>query len=70
MDLAETKRERVLEALGQRARRGDNQYGGPATVAGPETTADIANGAGVSERTWQNRTKVGRALGPEGNAEE
>lgn len=62
------ERERILEALGQRARRGgsgSNQYESkPATAAGlQKTTADIAREAGVSERTWQNRAKIGRGLG-------
>ncbi len=36
-----TKRESVLEALGKRAQRGDNQYGAD-TVSAPLTTEDIA----------------------------
>jgi ParB-like chromosome segregation protein Spo0J len=70
------ERERVLEAMGERAKRGDNRHsrpatvagldqdGAPATVAGARTTADVANEAGMSERSWQQRTKIGRALGP------
>lgn len=59
------ERERVLEAMGVRAKRGDNQHGGgPATVAGPQTTtATIAQEAGMSERSWRNRVKIGRGLG-------
>ncbi len=35
-----------------RARVGDNQHGGTATVAVPKTTADVAKEAGMSERSW------------------
>ena len=49
------RRNELLEALGMRAKVGDNQYsGGPATVAGPpKATADIVEEMGVSERTAQ-----------------
>ena len=57
------ERERVLAALGQRASRGDNQHGGPATVAGPKTTEQLARAAGMSGRTWRDRTKIGREMG-------
>ena len=56
------ERERVLAVLGQRASRGDNQHGGPVTVTGPNTTASLAQEAGVSERTWQRRTEIGRDM--------
>lgn len=58
------ERERVLEALGMRKKSGDNRFSSPATVAGLLTTEDLAREAGVSERTWQNRTRIGRSLGP------
>lgn len=62
------ERERVLEAMGQRRAEGgsgSNQHGSnPATAAGfQKTTADVANEAGVSERSWQGRVKIGRGLG-------
>ncbi|WP_273845442.1 MT-A70 family methyltransferase [Rubrobacter calidifluminis] len=64
------ERERVLAALGQRAKRGaqagnkNASKNEPATVAGSfPTTADIAKEAGMSERTWQGRVKIGRSLG-------
>ncbi len=47
----------ILEAL-------EGRHSNPATVAGLEkTTADIAKEAGMSERSWRNRTKIGRGLG-------
>ncbi len=54
--------------MGQRAKgggTGSNQYkSNPAAVAGlQKTTADIAKEAGMSERSWRNRTKIGRGLG-------
>lgn len=61
------ERERVLEAMGRRARVGENQHG-PATVAGPKTTTVVANEAGMSERSWRQRTKIGRSLGPKTRA--
>ncbi len=58
------ERERVLEAMGQRAARGDNRHSRPATVAGLEKTTDeIAKQAGMSERSWQTRAKIGRSWG-------
>lgn len=60
------ERERVLEALGQRRSGG----GDPATVAGwgQKTTADVAKEAGMSERSWQTRVKIGKGLGPKTRA--
>ncbi len=58
------ERERVLEAMNQRATPRHNQHA-PATVAGAKTTADVAKEAGMSERSWQQRVKIGRSLGPE-----
>jgi len=68
------ERERVLEAKGERARRGDNRHSRPATVAGldestaSKTTADVAEEVGMSERSWRQRTKIGRSLGPKTRA--
>lgn len=61
------ERERVLEGLGQRATPKHNQHA-PATVAGAKTTADIANEAGMSERSWRQRVKIGKGLGPKTKA--
>ncbi len=59
------ERERVLEALGQRAKGGGyRREFDPDTVSGSKTTAEIAQEAGMSEKSWQRRTKVGRSLGP------
>ncbi len=55
------ERERVLEAMGQRARVGDNQHRGPATVAGPKTTADIAKEA-YTTRIAAPRTHICRTF--------
>lgn len=61
------ERERVLEGLGQRATPKHNQHA-PATTAGAKTTADIANEAGMSERSWRQRVKIGKGLGPKTKA--
>lgn len=58
------ERERVLKALGRRATPKNNQHA-PATVAGAKTTADVAKEVGMSERSWQQRVKIGEAFGPE-----
>jgi hypothetical protein len=52
---------------GERAERGDNRFSRPATVAGlePKTTPELAAAAGMSERTWQTRAKVGTRITPE-----
>lgn len=58
------ERERVLEAMGQRAKGGAGRKN-TAAAAGFSSTAEVAKEAGMSERSWQNRTKIGKALGPE-----
>lgn len=71
------ERERVLEALGRR--RGAGRHPNPATAAGLEdepprhddgakSTADVAAEAGMSERSWQQRAKIGKAFGPKTRA--
>lgn len=61
------ERERVLKALGVRAKVGAGR-GNTATVAGFSTTEDVAKEAGMSERSWLRRTKIGKALGPQTRA--
>lgn len=58
------ERERVLKGLG--LRRTSGRHSNPATAAGlDKTTADIAKEVGMSERSWQQRVKIGEAFGPE-----
>lgn len=57
------ERERVLDVLGQRARVGDNQHGGTDTVSVPKTTDQIAKASGMSDKSWQRRSKIGREIG-------
>lgn len=61
------RREQIMQAKGERAAAspGTNQYGEvPATVAGtsPKTTKQLAEEAGMSERTYQQRAKIGQKL--------
>ena len=63
------RREELLEAKGARAKAGDNQHtadedGGGATVAPPPaaTTAGMAQGLGLSERSAQIRLQIARNL--------
>lgn len=60
------RREEIMRAKGERAEGGfhGNRFVGPATVAGPRTTADLANDAGMSERTWRGRNRVGSSIKP------
>jgi len=61
------ERERVLEALGQR--RSSGRLPNPDTVSGlGKTTEEVARDAGMSDRSWQRRTKIGRSLGPQTSA--
>ncbi len=55
------ERERVLGAMGQRLKGRPEKS---ATVADFRTTPEIAAEAGMSGRSWQQRTKIGRSLGP------
>ena len=60
------RRDEILEALGLRAKRGDNQHiGGGEIISPPRTTADIAKEIGVSERTLQHNKQLARDLTPE-----
>ena len=60
------RRETLLKKKGQRAKAspGSNQHEVPVTVTGTKTTADLATEAGMSERTYQRRSKVGRDIAP------
>jgi len=43
------RRNQILEEMGLRAKRGDNQYsGGPEMISGPKTTADIGKLASIT----------------------
>lgn len=59
-----TEREAVLEALGKRAQRGDNQYGAD-TVSAPLTTEDIARELDKSGRTVRRYKDVAQRILPE-----
>jgi DNA-binding Lrp family transcriptional regulator len=60
------RRVEVLEALGLRAKAGDNQHAaGGAPGAPPQTTAGIAAEMGISERSVQERLQIARRLTPE-----
>jgi ParB family chromosome partitioning protein len=62
------ERDEILERLGLRAKRGDNQFGGGAENSPPppvKTTAELAKEAGVSERTLQVEKQISKALSPE-----
>jgi ParB-like chromosome segregation protein Spo0J len=62
------RREEIMQARGGRAKGGGDRRGyaksDPATVAGAleKTTADLAKEAGMSERTYRTRAKIGRDL--------
>ncbi len=62
------KRDEILEALGLRARSGENQHsqgGGEPNSPPPRTTASIAAEIGVNERTLQQNKQLARDLVPE-----
>ncbi|MCL2710566.1 MAG: ParB N-terminal domain-containing protein [Planctomycetaceae bacterium] len=60
------RRDEILEELGLRAKVGDNQHTrGGAVPAPPQTTANIAKEAGVSERVLQENKQLARDLVPE-----
>jgi len=60
------RRDEILEALGLRAKAGDNQHtGGGAESALPKTTAKIAKEINVSERVLQENKQLARKLEPE-----
>jgi hypothetical protein len=54
-----SERERLMGFAGERARAGDNQYGGTAKLAVPKTTRDIATEHGESERSYYRRKFIG-----------
>ena len=63
------RRDEILEAMGLRAKVGNNQHtGGGAESAPPQTTADIAKKAGLSERSLQENKQLARDLVPEAKA--
>ena len=61
------RRDEILEALGVRAKVGDNQYNqaGRAPGARSRTTESIANEIGVSKRALQENKQLARNLVPE-----
>ena len=59
------QRDEILEALGERAKVGDNQHtGGHAESARPKTTAAIAKEIGISKRVLQENKQLARYLIP------
>jgi N6-adenosine-specific RNA methylase IME4 len=60
------RRNQILEEMGLRAKRGDNQYsGGPEMISGPKTTADIGKEAGMTGRSISSRIQIARDIIPE-----
>jgi len=60
------RRDEILEALGLRAKCGDNRFTGRGASSAPlQTTADIAKDVGMSERTLQENKQLARNLIPE-----
>lgn len=61
------RRNEILEAKGERARVGENQYsnGGHETVSPPKTTEEIAEGIGLSKRAAQQKVQMARDISPE-----
>jgi ParB family transcriptional regulator, chromosome partitioning protein len=64
------ERDRILEQMGLRARRGDNQHTpkkiGRATNARPlKTTVELAREAGYTKRTFQQGKQIARSIVPE-----
>ncbi len=60
------RRAEILEALGLRAKVGDNQHtAGGETVSPPLTTAQIAAELGLSERAAQQRLQIARKVAPD-----
>lgn len=61
------RRDEVLDALGQRAKVGDNQYtktGGAESAVPPRVTADIASEVGLSPRVLLENKQLARDLTP------
>ena len=57
------RRDEILDALGLRAKVGQNQHsGGGETVSPPKTTAAIAKGLGISERGAQQYKQIARDI--------
>ena len=60
------RRDEVLEALGLRAKVGDNQFKGGEINSPPlKTTTAIAKEIGISERVLQQNKQLARSLTPE-----
>lgn len=61
------RRNEILEAMGKRAKQGDNQFDirGGETVSPLKTTEDIAKEAGLSKRSAQQRIQIARNISPE-----
>jgi len=61
------EREEILEELGQRAQRGENQYtqkesGRASDALPPKTTTDLATEMGLGRRSYNNRKQIGKNL--------
>jgi len=60
------RRDEILDALGLRAKQGDNRFTDRGADSAPlQTTANIAKEAGVSERVLQENKQLARDLTPE-----
>ena len=62
------RRETLLQQKGERAKahgNGSNQHTSKGDTVSPlRTNADLAAEAGISERTYQRRAKIGRDIAP------
>ena len=61
------EREEILEELGQRAQRGENQYtqqesGRASDAPPPKTTTDLATEMGLGKRAYKYRKQIGKNL--------
>ncbi len=63
------ERDRILEQMGLRARRGDNQHtrkaGGAISARPLKTTVELAREAGYTKRTFQQGKQIARSIVPE-----
>ncbi len=60
------RRNEILEAIGMRAKKGDNQHNlGGVTVTLPKTTEDIAKEVGLSKSSVKQRIQIARDILPE-----
>ena len=61
------RRDEILEALGQRYKRGDNQHTGPEIISGPQiySTEEIGAQLGITGRSARMKKQIARELNEE-----